>query len=577
MKNCYIYFSLVVLVCMLSMKVSSVNGNEKQSVSNKTNVSEIPRLQKKGQATQLIVGNQPFLILGGELHNSSTSGFEYMRPIWKRMSEAGLNTVLAAVSWEQIEPVEGQFDFALVDSMVLGARKENLKLILLWFGSWKNGRSTYVPEWVKKNQEKFPLAVGENGKKLIILSTFSKEVCDADTRAFASLMKHIREIDGKEHTVIMVQVENEMGILWTKRDFSDVANAAFNGMVPSVLMNYFRENKEALHPGVLEVWEKNGSKTKGTWEEVFGKGELFENWKDLSYLPEELFMAWNYAVYVGKIAAAGKAEYPLPMFINAHIKQPGNKGDVPGCYPSGGPTPQVIDVWRAAASAIDFLSPDIYNIDEFRYECDQYVLSGNPLFIPETTKGPAGAARAFFTFGKYHAMGYSPFGIDGLDAGINKDETAVFKDAYQTINQLAHLINEYQGTSNMTGLLVDEKNYLDTVNLGGFQIIGSLVKSSNNIRPDNNNSTLITDERHAGGAMVICTAPGEYIIAGRGIRFDFSSTTKGADQNTSFLYIEEGSFKNGKWEPLRRLNGDEFKVILSPHKSMIYKTAVYTY
>jgi hypothetical protein len=223
------------------------------------------------------------------------------------------------------------------------------------------------------------------------------------------------------------------------------------------------------------------------------------------------------------------------------------------------------------------LSPDIYNIDEFRYECDQYVLSGNPLFIPETTKGTAGAARAFFTFGKYHAMGYSPFGIDGLDAGMNSDETADFNDAYQTISQLVPLINNYQGTSNMTGLLVDEKNFRDTVHLGGFQIIGSLVKGSNNLRQNSSSTTGIADERHAGGALVICTAPGEYMISGRGIRLDFSSTAKATDQSTSFLYIEEGSFKDGKWEPLRRLNGDEFKVILSPHKSMIYKTAVYTY
>ena len=576
MKNPFVFFLFIVFFCILSTNSYSVNCFL-DGVVSKTSFSKIPHLHKKGHATQLIVDNKPFLILGGELHNSSTSGFEYMRPIWRRMSEAGMNTVLAAVSWEQTEPLEGHFDFSLVDSMILGARKENLRLILLWFGSWKNGRSTYVPGWIKKNQERFPLAVDEHGKKLIILSTFSKEACDADTRAFTALMKHIREIDGKEQTVIMVQVQNEMGILWTKRDFSDAANAAYRGMVPAELMKYFRENKETLHPGVLEAWRKNGFRTKGTWEEVFGEGKLYENWKELSYLTEELFMAWNYAVYVGKIAAAGKAEYPLPMFINAHIKQPGNKGDVPGCYPSGGPTPQVIDVWRAAAPAIDFLSPDIYNIDEFRYECDQYVLSGNPLFIPETTKGAAGAARAFFTFGKYHAMGYSPFGIDGLDAGINCDETADFKDAYQTINQLVPLINNYQGTPNMTGLLVDEKNVRDTVHLGGLQIIGSLVKSSNNLRPNNSSTTGISDERHAGGALVICTAPGEYIIAGRGMRFEFQTLDIGLKQSTSFLHLEEGTIENGKWQPLRRLNGDEFKVILPPHKSIIYKTAVYTY
>ena len=91
-------------------------------------------------------------MLGGELHNSSTGGVEYMHPIWKRMADANLNTVIASASWELVEPVEGKYDFVLVDSMIMGARKESLKLIVLWFGTWKNGMSTYVPAWVKKIQ-----------------------------------------------------------------------------------------------------------------------------------------------------------------------------------------------------------------------------------------------------------------------------------------------------------------------------------------------------------------------------------------------------------------------------------------
>jgi len=156
--------------------------------------------------------------------------------------------------------------------MILGARKEGLKLVVIWFGSWKNSGSTYVPSWVKLDQKRFPLVKDENGKTLNILSTLSEEACNADAKAFSALMKHIREIDNKHHTVVMMQIENEIGTLRTKRDYSETANAAFNGTVPSELMNYFKVNIESLHPGILEAWGKQGFKDTGTWEEVFGKG-----------------------------------------------------------------------------------------------------------------------------------------------------------------------------------------------------------------------------------------------------------------------------------------------------------------
>jgi len=192
------------------------------------NTNQLPYLEKQHGITQLIVDHKPFLMLAGELHNSSMGGVEYMRPIWRRMADANLNTVIASASWELVEPVEGIYDFELVDSMIIGARKEGLKLVVLWFGSWKNGRSTYVPGWVKKDTERFPLVKDEDGNTLDILSTYSTEARDADARAFAALMKHIREIDEEEQTVVMVQVENEIGVLGAKRDFSEPANKAFN-------------------------------------------------------------------------------------------------------------------------------------------------------------------------------------------------------------------------------------------------------------------------------------------------------------------------------------------------------------
>ena len=195
-------------------------------------INTIPHLQQQGTAKQLMVDGKPFLALAGELRNSTTSSQAYMKPIWPRLTAAHLNTVLAAVTWELIEPQEGQFDFTLVDELLKDARANNQRLVLLWFGSWKNGKSTYQPLWVKTNQMRFPLIQDEQGQSLPTLTTLSDANRDADSRAFAALMRHLREVDGSKHTVLMMQVENETGVLDTPRDYSPAANQAFNGPVP---------------------------------------------------------------------------------------------------------------------------------------------------------------------------------------------------------------------------------------------------------------------------------------------------------------------------------------------------------
>ncbi|MDR1402995.1 MAG: beta-galactosidase, partial [Tannerellaceae bacterium] len=385
----------------------------------------IPHLNKNNGRCQLYVDNQPFFMLAGELHNSSTGSAHYMRSIWARMAKQNLNTVIAPVTWELTEPEEGVFDFSPVDSIVAGARLENLRLVLLWFGSWKNGKSMYAPEWVKTDTKRFPLAKDKNGKTLNTLSTFGRNTLKADAKAFAALMNHIKEIDAKEHTVLMIQVQNETGVLdqasaFTSspnacmRDFSEEANKAFNGKVPEELTKYLDKHKNELYPALRKAWADNGCKKQGAWEEVFGKGTKGEdtNWKErFPYYTEEIFMAWNYACYVGEIVQQGKAAYAIPMYVNAWLKQ--SRAVEPGQYPSGGPQPQVLDIWRAAAPSIDFIAPDIYEVDEFDWFCEEYTRSGNPLFIPETKTGPASAARAFYALGKYGALGYAPFGIDG--------------------------------------------------------------------------------------------------------------------------------------------------------------------
>jgi len=226
--------------------------------------TNIPHLEKQGTATQLIVDGKPFLVLGAELNNSSASSLEYMRPLWPKIAATNLNTVLATVSWELMEPEEGHFDFSLVDGVIEGARRYDLHLILLWFGSWKNGKSTYQPLWVKANQQRFPLIQDENGKGLPTMSTLSDANRDADSRAFAALMKHIREVDGDAHTVVMMQVENEVGVLGPSRDHSPAANKAFAGPVPKEFMDYLQKHKDTLIPEMRKRWEAAGYKAFGS-------------------------------------------------------------------------------------------------------------------------------------------------------------------------------------------------------------------------------------------------------------------------------------------------------------------------
>ena len=312
--------------------------------------TKIPFLQKKGNSTQLIVDGKPFIILGGELGNSSASTTRYMQPIWPKLKTMNLNTVLVPVYWELIESEEGQFDFSLVQDIITEARHNKLKIVFLWFGTWKNSMSSHAPAWVKLNQEKFPRSKDRSGKSQEILSSFSDQVLQADSRAFENLMRFIKNFDSDQNTVIMVQVENEIGMLPSAIDYQDVANEAFEKNVPAELINYLKQNKEKLVPEFLEVWKANGYKTSGNWEEIFGKG----------LHTDELFMAWYYSRFANQVAGAGKKIYPLPMFVNAALNRPNWE---PGKYPSAGPLPHIMDIWKAAGSSIDFLAPDFYNPD----------------------------------------------------------------------------------------------------------------------------------------------------------------------------------------------------------------------
>lgn len=494
-----------------------------------------PHLEKQGTAVRLMVNNRPYLVLAGQLHNSSASDTMYLKPVWKQMAAMHLNTVIAPVSWELIENQKGRFDFSLPDSMIMGARKQGLHLILIWFGSWKSGASTYVPSWVKKNFHQYPYVKDQSGKTLEILSAFGEATWLDEANAFSRLMTHIKQIDQKQQTVVMMQVENEAGVLNSNRDYSSAANIAFTDAVPADLFKYLEEQKKSLVPELYKVWKDNGFKTKGTWEQVFGKSSVDKNdWRYLSYYTEELFMAYYHARYIGIIAARGKAAYQIPMYVNAWLKQPAEP--YPGKYPSGGPLPQVLDMYRCAAPAIDLIAPDIY-VPQFKEVAAKFNAYGNPLFIPEAQEDVTAAAKAFYVFGQHDAMGFSPFGIDG-DTKINKN----IAQAYMVLNQLKELILKNQGLQTMKGILVDTAETEQHFNLGGYRVTARLTDKSTG---------------KVAGGIIINIAPDEFIVAGKSLDVLFEPEVAGNLPLMAIDVADEGVFKNGKWIKGKRLNGDE--------------------
>jgi hypothetical protein len=516
--------------------------------------SAIPHLKRQGTATQLIVHGKPFLMLGGELGNSSASDSKYMEPIWPKLKAMRLNTVLIPVSWELVEPQEGKFDFALVDNLIGSARKNDLKIVLLWFGSWKNSMSCYAPYWIKADQKRFPRARTQDGRAIEILTPFSEENRNADVKAFTALMKHLHLFDGEQNTVIMVQVENEIGMIPQARDYSAQAEHAFSQPVPAELMTYLQRNKESLIEGLRQAWESFGMRTSGGWEEVFGRG--------LS--TDEIFMAWHFARYTNAVALAGKNEHPLPMYVNAALNRPNSK---PGQYPSAGPLPHLMDVWRAAAPQIDFLAPDIY-FPAFADWLGKFDRSGNAIFVPEVDRDQS-VSNAFYAFARHNAMGYSPFSIESL----NDPAQSQFAKGYNVLQQLMPLILEHQGKGSMTGFLLDSAGQTTEIKLGDY--IFTVKHEYTWPYADR----ALSDTPRVGG-MILMTAKDEFYIAGSGIVVTFKASS--ADGTVAGIAsLDEGAIVEGKWVAGRRLNGDQDhqgrQMYLPGGEFGIQKIRLYTY
>lgn len=271
-----------------------------------------------------------YLILGGELGNSSASSKEDIQTIFPKLKDMGLNTVLMPVYWELIEPSEGNFDFTLLDEAIAAAKENGLKIVPLWFGAWKNSMSCYAPEWVKTNTKRFPRAITEQGKPLEILSAFSDEVLNADLHAFNAMLEYLKVHD-KDNTISMIQIENEIGMLESARDHSRLANKEYDKGVPTALAR-----KLKVKPG-------------SPWKEL----------AEAQDYADEMFMAWNYAQYVENLAKVAREKLPdAPLYVNAALDSRGRR---PGQYPSAGPIARLGNIWKTGAPSIDFISPDLYD------------------------------------------------------------------------------------------------------------------------------------------------------------------------------------------------------------------------
>ena len=501
-----------------------------------TNISaqSIPYLKKQGSATQLMVGEKPFLLLGGELGNSVAADSVKIKFIFPQLKVLNLNTVLAPVYWELMEPKEGRFDFALIDVLIREARKEELKLVLLWFGSWKNSMSCYAPSWVKSDRNRFPYTEKSDGKTVEIMTAFSEENLNADKKAYIALMQHIKEVDSKENTVIMMQVENEIGMIPEAREQGKTADAYFKSDVPARLINYLKTNRANLQPHLSEKWSSSGYALKGNWETLFGS----------DIYTDELFQAWYFARYTEEITRAGKSVYNLPVFVNAALN---TRKREPGAYPAGGPLPHLLDIWRAGAPSIDFIAPDIYD-PPFDYWCGQYHAKGNPLFIPETLRGDHTAARVFYAFGEHDAMGFCPFAIELTDNPLEEP----LRKSYELLDRLSPLLLSVQGKNEMKACWLHPENLRATVELGDyvFHISHDYTLSWS---PGNKETKENWPET---GALIIRLAGNEFIVAGTGIVIR-PELKKQRNKSTGLLSCDKGTFENRIWIPIQRLNGDE--------------------
>lgn len=488
---------------------------------------EAPKLVQKDGRWALLVEGRPYLILGGQIHNSSAWPSQ-LPQVWKSLTDLHANTVEAPVYWEQMEAQPGQFNFANVDQLVKGAREHNLHLVLLWFGTWKNGNMHYVPEWVKTDPKRFPRVINANGEPIDVLSANSRANLEADKTAFVALMRHLKALDSDEHTVLLVQVENESGIIGSARDFSPDANAAFAGRVPADLL-------AAVH------------KEPGTWSQVFGSEA------------DEMFQAYHQARYVNEIAAAGKTEFAIPVYINVWISYPPaelpeRSMAIPGIqYPSGGAVQKLVGLWRALAPAVDMIGPDIYAADSGFYldTIRAYRRPDNPLWIPETGRNDNFAKFLFYALGN-GGIGFSPFGVDQTGWNLLGDEPGkAHARNFALLGPMSREIARLNFEGKLKTSVEEPGQASQELDFGAWQATVSYgFPQPDGRRPPG------TSDAH-GAALVAQLGPDEFLVTGIDASVSFHAPGRLPGLRMQILSAEEGWYENGIWKAARLWNGDE--------------------
>ena len=506
---------------------------------------------------QLLVDGKPYLAIGGELHNSSTSSPEYMEPVWDKLQKMHVRNVVSTVAWEDFEPEEGKFDSTTLDSQIEQARRRDMRLVLIWFGAFKNAGSTYAPSWVRRDTARFPRAVVTSQSKEVftykgamprpVLSVFSPALTKADRAAFVALMQHLAKVDS-DHRVVMVQVNNEVGLLRDSRDRSSLAEVAWKQPVPPVLMRYLVDHSARLKPELTAVWNRQGRRVAGTWAEVFGT-----DWQ-----ADEIFMAWHFARYTEELASAGKKVLALPMYTNAWL---GPQEGMPnaGQYPSGGPAKRVLDIWQAGAPSLSLLAPDIY-VPNAKAVLADYDHADNPIFVPEAQFK---AGDLFWALGAHRALGFSVFGIE--DGRVDGQLAQTFA----LLNSAADSITMAQSEGRIAGILLEGGKPAE-IRLGGYVITvqetQALLKQmllDVGLQPPPEPGPLPSEtegpaSRPAPGdgrafGLIIDEGNDCFLLIGKGFTADFALGNRFAEVDR----VEEGQFVNSVWRRSRVLNGDE--------------------
>jgi beta-galactosidase GanA len=489
--------------------------------------SVLPRLVEQNGRHAFIVDGEPFLMLAVQANNSSNYP-AVLKDVWPAVEKLHANTLEIPVAWEQVEPREGQFDFSYVDTLIKEARERQVRLVLLWFATWKNNAPHYAPAWVKLNNTRFPRVIKQDGDTLNSLSPHFKETLEADKKAFVALMAHLKKVDNK-HTVIMVQVENEVGTYGSVRDFSPTAEKLFRGSVPDVLLKALKKNP-------------------GTWREVFGADA------------DEFFYAWHIAVYCNEIAEAGRTIYPLPVNVNVALRDPFNPGK-PGQYSSGGPTDNVIDIWKVAAPSLALISPDIYMREHHKYiqVLEYYARTDNALFVAETGSDQP-YARYFFAVLGSQGIGFSPFGLDFTDYSnfplgakrVTDEVLEPFVANYRLFRPMERTWAKLSFENKVWGVAEpDGANHTQQLDLGAWDATVTYGRHQFWIDPPTGNTP------PSGGVAIAQLGPNEYLVTGYRARVEFHPSAEFRDKKFMVERVEEGYFKNDKWVFERVWNGDQ--------------------